>query len=267
MDLSTPKVMAILNVTPDSFYDGGRYNHREGIREQVTLFLREGADVIDVGACSTRPGAEIIDVETEITRLRLAFEIIRTLTSTVPLSVDTFRAAVAEWAVENFGVEIINDVSGGQMDQTMFATVARLPVYYVLMHMQGTPQTMQLNPQYDHVGNDILHFFVRNIQILKALGMQRIILDPGFGFGKSLAHNFDLLAYLDKFLDLGHPLMVGLSRKSMIYKTLQISPGESLNGSTVLHTLALLKGASLLRVHDVKEAKQCIQLVKSAGKS
>jgi len=256
-----PLIMGIINVTPDSFYDGGMYQTRELVRMKAGRMLEDGAAILDVGACSTRPGSIEPDEETEKERLNLALTVIRPEHPDSLISVDTYRSGIAEWAVKEHGVQMINDVSGGNQDPKMFETIGRLRVAYVLMHMLGSPRIMQDNPQYADVVNDISLFFAARIRQLTELGVADIILDPGFGFGKTLDHNFDLLARLPEFRLFARPLMVGLSRKSMIYNVLNGAPESSLNGTTVINSLALIKGADILRVHDVKQAHECIQLI------
>ena len=259
-DLSTPKVMGILNVTPDSFYDGGRYEEEKSIIGKVEKMLSEGADLIDVGGYSTRPGAaEILEAE-EQKRVVDAIRIILSAFPQVVLSIDTFRSGVARAAVEA-GASLINDISGGELDQKMFETVAALQVPYVLMHLRGTPQTMTQLTQYDNLIKNITDYFHRKLESLHRLGVKDILIDPGFGFAKTVEQNFELLNHLDYLQILGKPILVGLSRKSMIWRTLETNAEGALNGSTALHTLALLKGAGILRVHDVKEAVECIRLI------
>jgi dihydropteroate synthase len=268
LDLSVPKVMGILNVTPDSFFSSSRYMSEEGILHRAGQLIDDGADILDVGACSTRPGIELVSEEEELLRLRLALHLIRKRWPDMPVSVDTFRAKVAEAMVTEYGVDMINDISGGDLDPDMFRTVARLKVPYILMHMQGTPGTMQQNPHYDDLMTEICQFFSKRIDALRSLGMNDLILDPGFGFGKSLDHNYELLRRLSEFELFGLPVLVGLSRKSMIYKNLGTNPEQSLNGTSVLNALALAGGAHILRVHDVREALECVKLVqtcKTAG--
>ena len=256
-----PWVMGILNVTPDSFYDGGRYQNQEDIMRKVRQYVDEGADIIDVGAYSTRPGADDISVEEEKERLCRALKPIREQFPGVILSVDTFRSEVAGQVVNDFNVNMINDISGGTFDGNMFSTMADLNVPYVLMHIKGTPQNMQKNPVYDNLLNEIIKYFAERIQELKVKGVNDIIIDPGFGFGKTVDHNFQLLNKLSFFRCFDVPVMVGVSRKSMIYKTLKINPEASLNGTTALHALAVNNGADILRVHDVKAAREVIQLM------
>ncbi|HHJ10528.1 MAG TPA: dihydropteroate synthase [Bacteroidetes bacterium] len=260
-ELERPLVMGILNLTPDSFYDGGRYFQEDVLLDRFRQMKKEGVDIIDVGAYSTRPGAKPVSEEEEWERLQKGLDVIRQDDPEIPLSVDTFRSLVAERAVSTYNVGMVNDISGGDMDEDMFETVARLGVAYVLMHMQGTPQTMQENPHYKHVVKDIIFLFSKKIHRLLELGVNDIILDPGFGFGKTIKHNYQLLKGLRAFREAGLPLMVGVSRKSMIWKLLDITPGESLTGTVVLHTLALIEGADILRVHDVKAAREVIEIV------
>ncbi|TSA38785.1 MAG: dihydropteroate synthase [Porphyromonadaceae bacterium] len=261
LSLEKPLIMGIINVTPDSFYDGGMYQTRELVKMKAGRMLEEGAAILDVGACSTRPGSIEPDEETEKERLSVALTVLRSEHPDSVISVDTYRSGIAEWAVKEHGVQMINDVSGGNQDPKMFETIGRLRVAYVLMHMLGSPRTMQDNPKYSDVVNEISLFFAARIRKLTESGVADIILDPGFGFGKTLDHNYDLLARLPEFRLFERPLLVGLSRKSMIYSVLKGAPESSLNGTTVVNTLALLKGAEFLRVHDVKQAHECIQLI------
>jgi dihydropteroate synthase len=225
--------------------------------------IDEGAEILDVGACSTRPGIELVSEEEDLLRLRMALHLIRKRWKTIPVSVDTFRARVAEAVVNEFGVCMINDISGGTMDANMFETIARLQVPYILMHIQGTPETMQQSPVYDNLMVDVCQYFSEKVAALRQLGVNDILLDPGFGFGKTVEHNYELLRRLNEFELFGLPLLVGVSRKSMIYKSLGITPDEALNGTSVLNTLALMGGASILRVHDVRQAKECVALFES----
>lgn len=260
LDLSTPRVMGILNVTPDSFYAQSRKQSDEEIEVRTQQIIEQGADIIDIGAYSSRPGAEDVSIQQEMDRLSRALTIVRKLAPHAIISVDTFRADVARMCVEEFGVQIINDISGGELDQKMFQTVAQLGVPYILMHMKGNPQTMQQAPHYDDLLTEMLQYFAQRIHTLHELGVGDIILDPGFGFAKTLEHNYELLHRLEDLHVLGLPMLVGISRKSMIYRLLGITPQESLNGTTVLNTLALQKGASILRVHDVKEAVEAVRI-------
>lgn len=261
IDLSTPVVMGIINITPDSFYAASRINNSSDILRRAEEIIGQGGAMIDIGAYSSRPGAIHISEEEEITRLMPALEIIRKQFSDVIISIDTFRSNVACKAVENFEADIINDISGGEMDEKMVDIISRLNVPYVLMHMQGTPQNMQQNPVYTDVVADVSLALARQVDFLRANGVNDIIIDPGFGFGKTLEQNYQLLKGLDELALFELPILVGLSRKSMIYRLLDTDAGSSLNGTTVLNTLALTKGASILRVHDVKEAVESIKLV------
>lgn len=262
MDLSTPRILGILNVTPDSFYASSRKQSDREITDRIEEIVREGGDLIDIGAYSSRPDATHISVEEEQTRLRRGLELIRQVAPQMPVSVDTFRADVARVCVEEYGAAMINDISAGEMDPKMFDTVARLKVPYIMMHMQGTPQNMQHAPHYEHIVQEELEYFSKKKARLKAAGVKDIIIDPGFGFGKTVAHNYELLHHLKDLHLLGSPILVGVSRKSMIYKVLDTDPQQALNGTTVLHTIALLQGAQLLRVHDVKACAEVIKLIK-----
>lgn len=263
MDLSTPQVMGILNITPDSFYAGSRVEDEAEITRRVTQIISEGADMIDVGAYSSRSGADDVTPEEEMKRLRKGLGIVRKLYPEAVVSVDTFRADVAQMCVEEFDVQIINDISGGMLDANMFATVARLGVPYILMHMKGTPQTMQDQPHYDNVVREVMLYFAEKVQQLRDLGAKDIILDPGFGFAKTLDHNYQLMEHLEDFRLLELPILVGVSRKSMIYRLLDSTPQEALNGTTVLNTVALMKGANILRVHDVKECVEAVRITET----
>ncbi|MFP4025515.1 MAG: dihydropteroate synthase [Thiohalospira sp.] len=261
LDLSTPRIMGILNITPDSFYDGGRYLSEEQIKNKIELMLGEGCDIIDVGAYSSRPGAEDISEKEELSRLKAVLELIRNHFQGVIISVDTFRSGIANYVIENFNVEIINDISSGDMDPEMFEVIAQHGIPYIMMHMQGTPQNMQKNPQYKNVVQEVIRYFAEKTEQLKLLGVNDLIIDPGFGFGKTIDHNYQLLKHLDDFKIFELPILAGLSRKSMVYKILKkSSPEEALNGTSVLNTLAILGGANILRVHDVKQAKETIEL-------
>jgi dihydropteroate synthase len=263
LDLKTPRVMGIINVTPDSFYKGSRCNSDSDILRAAINMNEEGADIIDVGGYSSRPGANDIPVEEESRRVLHAVRLISRELPEIVISVDTFRAAVAREAVEECGAHIINDISGGDADKEMFPVVEKLNVPYIMMHMRGDPQTMQNRPVYEDIVADILKWFSERIHRLQSHGVKDIILDPGFGFGKTVSHNFELLRRLGDFSVAGLPLLVGISRKSMIWKTLGITSDEALNGTTVLNTAALLNGADILRVHDVKEAIHTVRLFKS----
>ncbi len=260
MSAHTPKIMAILNLTPDSFYDGGRNNSMNEALAKVEQYLDEGADIIDIGAYSSRPGAEHISEAEELKRLMPVLTAIQKTFPDTVISIDTFRSQVAyQSAME--GAQIINDISGGLMDQQMFATIAKLPVHYILMHMQGTPQTMQQSIHKGNITKHLQKFFKEQLAQLKALDFDNVILDIGLGFGKTLEQNYELLKNLTAFEHFGKPLLVGLSRKSMLYKPLGITPQEALNATSVAHTLALLNGADYLRVHDVKACREVIDIV------
>ena len=261
MDLSKPQVMGILNVTPDSFYAGSHGVTERYIVERLHQITDEGASIIDIGAYSSRPEAEDVSMEEEMNRLRTGLELIRKYYPDAIVSVDTFRADVARMCVEEYGVAIVNDISAGQMDKEMYPTIARLGIPYIIMHMKGTPQTMQNNPQYAHLLKEIFYFFSEKVQKLRDLGVKDIIIDPGFGFGKTLEHNYELMNHLEEFSLFELPLLVGISRKSMIYKLLETTPEEALNGTTTLNTISLLKGANILRVHDVKSAMEAVKIV------
>jgi dihydropteroate synthase len=260
IDLSLPKVMGILNVTPDSFYDGGKYNQETELLKQAEKMLAEGADFLDVGGYSSRPGATDISIEEELGRIIPVIKILKKEFPLAIISVDTFRSQVARAAAAE-GAGLVNDISGGQLDPMMFETIASLRVPYIAMHMRGTPQTMNQLTDYDNLIKEELDYFHQKLNQLQAAGVSDLIIDPGFGFAKTTEQNFELLNHLDGLSVLEKPILVGLSRKSMIWRTLKTNPESALNGTTVLHTLALLKGASILRVHDVKEAKEVITLV------
>ncbi len=260
IDLTSPKVMGVLNITPDSFYDGGLYKDEKSILSQVEKMLSEGATFIDVGAYSSRPGADHVSEEEELSRITPVIErILKTFPETF-ISVDTFRSEVAKKSIE-LGAALINDISGGNLDDKMFATVAELKVPYIAMHMLGTPQTMQQNPEYGDIVHDLIYFFSKKIDELHRLNVSDVIIDVGFGFGKTIAHNYELLEKLSLFKNLDKPILAGVSRKSMLYKPLQISPQEALNATTAANTIALLNGANILRVHDVKEAMEAVKIV------
>jgi dihydropteroate synthase len=260
IDLSTPKVMGILNVTPDSFYDGGFYVEEEAVKRRIDRLWSGGADIVDVGACSTRPGAHMITAEEEKKRLIPALQYIRDKYSELIVSLDTCRAEVVAMAITDFRIDMVNDISAGRADALMLETVARNDIPFVMMHMQGMPHTMQNNPTYDNIVKDIMTFFSERLHQANTYGIKDIIIDPGFGFGKTIQHNYQLLRGLKAFEVFELPVMVGLSRKSMIYKSLEVTPGEALNGTTVVNTMALLNGANILRVHDVREAKEAVTL-------
>ena len=259
-----PWVMGILNVTPDSFYSGSRMGVDEmRIGERVEEILKEGGDIIDIGAYSTRRNADDISPEEEYSRLKIGLNVIKNIDANAIVSVDTFRADVARRCVEEFGVDIVNDVSGGTLDDDMFATVANLKVPYILMHMRGTPATMQQLTEYNDVTRDVIGDLHKKKCALNDLGIDDVIIDPGFGFSKTVEQNYEMLNRLEDFKQLDAPLLVGVSRKTMIYRTLGCTPVESLNGTTVINTISLLKGAHILRVHDVKEAVEVCKLVGS----
>jgi dihydropteroate synthase len=260
INLNSPKVMGILNVTPDSFYDGGRYNQNGTFLKHAEKMIREGADFIDVGGYSSRPGAVDIPVEEELSRTTPVIRALKKEFPFVLLSIDTFRSQVADAAV-NEGAGIVNDISAGDLDPAMYETMAKLQVPYIAMHMRGTPQTMNQLTHYENLLKNLIDFFHQKIQKLTAAGVKDVIVDPGFGFAKTPAQNFELLKHLNQLHVLERPMLVGLSRKSMIWRTLEISPEDSLNGTSVLNTMALIKGASILRVHDVKQAREVIALV------
>lgn len=259
VSLDEPQVMGILNVTPDSFFATSRCRSEEEIRQRVCMMRREGATMVDIGAYSSRPGAEEVSVEEELRRLLSAVGIVREEWPDTIISVDTFRAEVARQAVEA-GADIINDISGGEMDKDMFRTVAELHVPYILMHMQGTPQGMQKAPHYDNLMCEVFRSLGERVEELHEMGVADVIVDPGFGFGKTMAQNYEMMARLGEFRLLGCPILVGISRKSMVYRLLDATPEESLNGTTALNTIALTNGASILRVHDVREAVEAIKI-------
>ncbi len=272
VELQRPWVMGILNVTPDSFYAESRTPMAEpvGIAERAEKMILEGADMIDVGAYSSRSGADDISPLEEMKRLEVALAAVRNVAPDVYVSVDTFRADVARQCVEHFGVDAINDISGGVLDKSMPKVVAKLGVPYIIMHMQGKPETMQQAPEYKDVVAEVLEFLARQQQRFFEAGGKDVIVDPGFGFGKTLQHNYRLLDRLEDFHELHAPLLVGVSRKSMIYKLLETTPQEALNGSTALHTIAMMKGAHLLRVHDVKaavEARSLLEAMRSSAEN
>jgi len=260
IDFSTPKVMGILNITPDSFFDGGKYKNEQEILNKTEKMLTNGATFIDVGAYSSRPGAKYISEEEELKRILPVIKLLVNKFPEIIISVDTFRSNVAAKTVEA-GASIINDISGGTTDTLMFETVAKLQIPYILMHMQGTPQNMQQNPTYKNVTTDIISFFAKQISRLNELKLNDVIIDVGFGFGKTTAHNFEVLKNLSLFKNLDTPILAGISRKSMLYKTLEITPHEALNATTSANTIALLNGTNILRVHDVKEAMEAVKIV------
>lgn len=259
VNLQRPHVMGVLNLTPDSFYDGGKYNSEDAILAQVALMLNEGATFIDIGGSSSRPGSKMSSVEEEWNRIGKAITLIKLHFPEVLISVDTVYSVIAKRAVDS-GACMINDVSAGLIDSRMIETVAALKVPYLMMHMKGLPENMQDNPVYDDVLKEIIDFFSKQLSLCRKVGITDILIDPGFGFGKTIEHNFELLSKLNLLKIVGLPVVAGLSRKGMIWKTLDVSPAEALNGTTALNMVALMNGARILRVHDVKEAMQCIKL-------
>lgn len=262
VDLSTPIVMGIINVTPDSFFKGNRFLTESAILQAVEKMLGDGAKIIDIGGYSTRPAAEMITQDEEIKRLSEGLEVILKKFPTVPVSVDTFRSGVARHVVKNYQVAMINDVSGGTLDDLMFETIAECQVAYVLMHMRGNPQSMQSLTKYDDVVSDVLHFLEKKLAQLHLLGVSDVVVDPGFGFAKDIEQNYKLLSQLHYLKELNVPVLTGVSRKSMLTKLLKIAAAEALNATTAANMLALIGGASILRVHDVKEAFQTIEVYK-----
>lgn len=260
LDLSSPVVMGILNATPDSFYTQGRDSNADGLLAQADRMLSEGAAILDIGGASTKPGQPIMSAEEELSRVMPAIELIRNRFPDTWLSIDTYNAAVARAAVQA-GVDIVNDVSGARFDDSMLATVAELGVPYIAMHMQGTPETMQVNPDYTDAATEVRHYLFALADRCTAAGIKDVILDPGFGFGKTLEHNYELLRAMHTLQIGGRPILAGVSRKSIVCKALHVNPDKALNGTTALHVLALQQGANILRVHDVKEAVQAIRLV------
>lgn len=266
LDLEIPKVMGILNITPDSFYKSSRYMSDSEILKAAVRMVEEGADILDVGGYSSRPGAQDISEDDEGNRVINAIKLISKELPDAIISVDTFRSVIAREAILGSGAHIINDISGGEADKAMFSVVQNLNVPYIMMHMQGNPRNMQNNPVYEDIVADILKWFSERIFSLQTVGVKDIIIDPGFGFGKTVDHNFELLRRLGDFSIAGLPLLIGVSRKSMIWKTLGISADEALNGTTALNAIALANGADILRVHDVKEAVQTVRLFKNFRK-
>lgn len=260
MDLSQPRVMGILNITPDSFYADSRKQTEKDIIARIHQILDEGGDFIDIGAYSSRPDASDVSPKEEMERLKYGLEILRNECPEAVVSVDTFRADVAKMCVEKYGVALINDIAAGQMDPEMFSTIAQLKVPYIMMHMQGTPQNMQKNPHYDNPVKEIILYFAEKIEKLRASGVKDLIIDPGFGFGKTLAHNYEILDKLEELQMFQLPILIGISRKSMVYKLLGGGPEDALNGTTALHAIALMKGARILRVHDVKAATETVRI-------
>ena len=265
IDLSIPKIMGILNITPDSFYDGGRYNSDKKILNHVEKMIDDGATFIDIGAYSSRPGGIEIDENEELRRIIPSLELVKKKFPKIIISIDTFRSKVAE-ACLNSGAAIINDISGSELDKKMFEIIAKYNVPYIIMHMRGNPQNMMDKTNYDDMIQEMIKYFSNKINKAISYKINDIIIDPGFGFAKNIKQNYDLLNHLDLLKILEKPIMVGISRKSMIYKLLDSTAEEALNGTTVLNTVALIKGASILRVHDVKEANECINLIRSLNK-
>ena len=259
IDFSTPIVMGILNITTDSFYDGGKFITKDKIEKQIKKIEQEGAKIIDIGASSSRPGSIPVSEKTELDRLIPTIEIVKKIASNLKISIDTFRSKVARECIKN-GADIINDISAGEFDKDMFGTIAELNVPYIMMHMKGDSLTMQNNPVYENIISEIIIFFEEKIHKLKSMGFNKIIIDPGLGFGKTIEHNYEILKNLSDFNKLNLPILVGASRKSMIYTLLNVSAAEALNGTTVVNTISLTNGAKILRVHDVNEAVECIKI-------
>ena len=259
IDFSTPVVMGILNITTDSFFDGGKFLTEVNIIEQAQKIEEEGAKIIDIGASSSRPGSTPVPEEIELERLLPTIKLIQKNTKNLKISIDTFRANVAEECIKN-GAHIINDISAGEKDLKMFETIINLDVPYIMMHMQGDSKNMQVNPKYEDVNYDIISFFEQKIKYLNTKGFKKIIIDPGFGFGKTIEHNYEILKNLKRFRELNLPILAGLSRKSMIYNLLETSAEKALNGTSIANTISLLNGAKILRVHDVKQAVECIRI-------
>jgi dihydropteroate synthase len=262
IDISEPTVMGIINITPDSFYDASRVTGGQMVLNRVSQIVNEGGSFVDIGSYSSRPGAADVSEEEEKLRLAPVLKLVRGKYPNIIISVDTFRSEIASWAVNECGADIINDISAGEMDKNMFKTIAQLKVPYIIMHMRGTPQNMQANPEYKNAPKEVISELSEKVYALKNIGVNDIIIDPGFGFSKTIEHNYQILEKLEIFRIFELPLLVGVSRKSMIYKVLESTPEESLNGTSVLNTIALMKGANILRVHDVKEAVEAVKLVK-----
>ena len=259
IDLATPKVMGILNVTPNSFFDGGKYKNQQEILSQVELMLAEGATFIDIGAYSSKPNADFVSVKEELARIIPVVDLILKHFPKALLSIDTFRSEVAQLTIEK-GAALINDIAAGSLDEQMMAVIAKHNVPYIMMHMRGTPQTMQTMTDYEDIVKEMLFYFSQKVHQARSLGINDLILDPGFGFAKTTVQNYEVLQKMELFQILELPLLAGISRKSMVYKPLHSNASEALNGTTVLNTIALTKGAKILRVHDVKEAMECITL-------
>ena len=260
MNFSVPKIMGILNITPDSFYDGGIYNSKEKIQRQIEKMIISGADIVDVGGYSSRPGAKDISIEEELNRVIPVIEIIKKKFPKTIVSIDTFRSRVASEAIIS-GADIVNDISGGNLDSNMFETVSKHKVPYILMHMKGNPENMMSKTNYENVTKDVCKYFSQRINKAHSCGINDIIIDPGFGFSKTTQQNYELLNNLEFFKEFQRPIIIGISRKSMISKTLNTTPDKALNGSSVLHRISLMKGADILRTHDVKEAVECVKIV------
>jgi dihydropteroate synthase len=261
IDLSAPRVMTIVNVTPDSFYDGSRSFTEKEIEHHVARAIEEGADMLDVGGCSSRPNADDVAVDEEIARVGRAMKVIRRVCPEMEVSIDTFRAEVVRRIVAEWGACIVNDISAGELDPEMITTVARLGLPYVAMHMRGTPQTMQSRTDYGQdIASEVCQYFERRVEELRQRGVSKVILDPGFGFAKTLEQNYELLGGLNRLTAMGYPVLAGVSRKSMIYKLLGVTSAEALNGTTALHWEALRQGATILRVHDTREAVEVVRI-------
>lgn len=267
IDLSAPRVMTIVNVTPDSFYDGSRSFTEKEIEHHVARAIEEGADMLDVGGCSSRPNADDVAVDEEIARVGRAMKVIRRVCPEMEVSIDTFRAEVVRRIVAEWGACIVNDISAGELDPEMITTVARLGLPYVAMHMRGTPTTMQSMTDYSDIVEEVRTYFVQKISDLRKAGIEDIVIDPGFGFAKTLEQNYQLMNGLHRLGDLGTPMLVGISRKSMIYKLLNTTPAEALNGTTALHLEALRQGAKILRVHDTREAVEVVKIYNQLNKT
>lgn len=267
LDLSAPIVMGIVNVTPDSFYAASRISNQSELIARVEQIVEEGGKIVDVGGYSSRPNADDVSEEEEIRRVSGAVEVIKKRFPTLAISVDTFRSAVVKSVAENFGAFIVNDISAGDLDANMFRVVADCKLPYIAMHMKGTPADMQCDPEYEDLRGELFVYFSKKLVQMKLMGISDIIIDPGFGFGKTLDHNYQLLAFLDEFKTFKLPVLVGFSRKSMIYKLLKTEPEEALNGTSVLNAIALQKGASILRVHDVKQAVEVVKIVEKLNSS
>ena len=259
IDFSTPVVMGILNITTDSFFDGGKFLTKENIIKQAQKIEEEGAKIIDIGASSSRPGSTPVSEKIELERLLPAIKLVQKNTKNLKISIDTFRAKVAEECIKD-GAHIINDISAGEKDLKMFETIINLDVPYIMMHMQGDSKNMQVNPKYEDVNSDIISFFEQKVKYLNTKGFKKIIIDPGFGFGKTIEHNYEILKNLKRFRELNLPILAGFSRKSMIYNLLETSAEKALNGTSIANTISLLNGAKILRVHDVKQAVECIRI-------